>query len=137
MTAATVDRNTRHRPGLRRSIAVAAATKLPYGVIACVNASGLLVNGSTSATLKTVGIAASAIDNSAGADSAIAGEVDRGVWGPFANSAAGDQIVLADVTSDCYVVDNQTVAKTNGGGTRSVAGKVYDVTPEGVWIDFR
>lgn len=137
MTAATVDRNTKHRPGLRRSIPVAAATKLPAGVIACVSAAGLLVNGITSPTLKTVGVAAAAIDNSTGADSAIAGEVDRGVHGPFANSAGGEQIVLADVTNDCYVVDNQTVAKTSGGATRSVAGKVYDVTPEGVWIDFR
>ena len=39
--------------------------------------------------------------------------------------------------SDCYIVDDQTVAKTNGGATRCVAGKVWDVDAEGVWVEFR
>ena len=32
---------------------------------------------------------------------------------------------------------DQTVAKTNGGNTRSRAGKVFDVDADGVWVDFR
>ena len=50
---------------------------------------------------------------------------------------SADAITLADVGSDCYIVDDQTVAKTNGTNTRSVAGKVFDVDADGVWVDFR
>ena len=55
----------------------------------------------------------------------------------FGNSTSTDAITLADVGSDCYIVDDQTVAKTNGSGTRSRAGRVFDVDSEGVWVDFR
>lgn len=137
MAAATSDRNTRQRPGHSRSFPLAAATKLWAGVIACLSAAGQLTNGATSTTLKTVGVTGSTLDNSAGGAGALSGEVQLGVFGPFANSAAGDQITLAEVGSDCYIVDNQTVAKTNGTATRSVAGKVWDVTAEGVWVEFR
>ena len=47
----------------------------------------------------------------------------RGCW-KFANSTAGDAITDADYGTTCYVVDNQTVAKTNGSSTRSAAGTV-------------
>jgi hypothetical protein len=33
-------------------------------------------------------------------------------------------------------VDDQTVAKTDGTGARSVAGKVFDVDSGGVWVRF-
>ena len=36
--------------------------------------------------------------------------------------------------SDCYIVDDQTVAKTNGTNTRSVAGKIIAVDADGVWV---
>lgn len=136
MTATTLDRNTKARPGLIRSFPLAAATTIPGGVMVALNASGLLVNAATSTTLKCVGVTERRYDNSAGAASAINGEAHRGVYGPFANSASGDQIALADVGSDCYLVDNQTVAKTSGSSTRSIAGKVHDVTTEGVWVNF-
>ena len=54
----------------------------------------------------------------------------------FGNSASGDLIAIADIGNDCYIVDDQTVAKTNGTNTRSVAGKVHDVDAEGVWVTF-
>jgi hypothetical protein len=55
----------------------------------------------------------------------------------YANSASADLIALTDVGKDCYLVDDQTVAKTNGTSTRSKAGKVYDVDADGsVWVEF-
>ena len=54
---------------------------------------------------------------------------------PFANSASADALTRADINSVCYIVDDQTVAKTNGGGTRSSAGIVYDVDSRGVWVE--
>ena len=114
----------------------AASTLIHAGTIACVNASGLLTKGAVATTLKAVGVAVRRIDNAAGAASAIRGEVEAGVFGPFVNSSAGDAIALADVGASCFIVDDETVAKTNGGSTRSVAGVVWDVTSEGVWVKF-
>ena len=54
----------------------------------------------------------------------------------FRQSSGGDLIALADVGSVCYVVDDQTVAKTHNGNTRSVAGTVRDVDAAGVWVEF-
>jgi hypothetical protein len=52
----------------------------------------------------------------------------------WANSSGGDAITQAQVGSDCYIVDDQTVAKTDGTGTRSKAGTVLAVDSDGVWV---
>jgi hypothetical protein len=137
MPAATTDRNTRQRAGLIRNFPVAASTKLLGGTIVALNASGLLVNPSASNALKSVGVVQQTHDNSAGLAGAISAEVHSGVWGPFDNSAAADAIALADVGADCWLVDNQTVAKTSASNTRSVAGKISHVSSEGVWVFFQ
>ncbi len=54
----------------------------------------------------------------------------------YENSSAADEITKADIGKDCYIVDDQSVAKTDGTGTRSVAGKVFDVNSHGVWVKF-
>lgn len=43
------------------------------------------------------------------------------------NSDSTDQVTQQQVGSLCYCVDDQTVAKTSAGGTRSVAGRVWKV----------
>lgn len=134
MAALTVDRNTPLRDALEFSFPVAAATKLFAGSLVCLNASGFLTKGAVSTTLKTVGVAQAVADNTAGANGAIQGKVRRGCY-RFANSTAGDLVVLTDIGASCYIVDDQTVAKTNGGTTRSVAGIVRDVDSDGVWVE--
>lgn len=135
MAATTTDRNTRHRSGRSRGVPMAASTKIPAGAMACINASGYLVNGSTSTTLKCVGVPQATLDNSAGADGAFAGEVVNGVWGPFLIHGA-DPVTRANINADVFIVDNQTIAATNGSSTRSVAGKLFDVDAEGAWVNF-
>ena len=54
----------------------------------------------------------------------------------YANSAAGDLIATADIGTVCYIVDDQTVAKTSATATRSPAGIVEDVDANGVWVRF-
>lgn len=134
MTATTIDRATQRRDAQQFEFPVAAATDIPAGVIVCVNATGLAVNGATATTLKCVGVSESRANNTGGAASALRVKVRRGCH-QFANSLAGDLVVLADVGADCWIVDNQTVAKTNGSNTRSVAGKVRDVDAAGVWVE--
>ena len=73
-------------------------------------------------------------DNSAGAAGDIKVKTKRGTF-KFANSASTDQITLADVGASAYIVDDQTVAKTNGTSTRSIAGTIRDVESDGVWIE--
>lgn len=134
MAAQTTDRATPRRDAVQFEFPVAASTKIYAGSIVCINSSGLATKGAVATTLKCVGIADALADNSAGAASAINVKVRRGCY-QFANSASGDLIALADVGADCYIVDDQTVAKTNGGSTRSVAGKIRDVDANGVWVE--
>ncbi|MBU1352102.1 MAG: hypothetical protein KKB95_09440 [Gammaproteobacteria bacterium] len=136
MTALTQDRDTRRRDGNQVEPPVAATTRIHGGAIVCVNAAGLAVPGATSTTLKAVGVAEHRADNTAGAAGAMRVRCRKGPH-RFANSAAADAITLADVGNDCYIVDDQTVAKTHGTNTRSVAGKIFDVDADGVWVDFR
>lgn len=135
MSALTQDRNTSRRDGNQMEPPVAAATRIWGGSIVCINSSGYAVPGATSTTLKAAGVAEVRADNSAGAAGDIRVPVRKGVH-RFANSAAGDAIALADIGSTCYVVDDQTVAKTNGTNTRSSAGTVFDVDADGVWVRF-
>ena len=136
MTVLTADRNTVRRDGVDFEYPVKAATKIYAGSIVAINtANGFAIKGVVSATLKAVGVAQAQADNSAGADGDIRVKIRRGVF-RFANSAAGDLLTLADVGADCYIVDDQTVAKTSASNTRSVAGKVDDVDGSGVWVKF-
>lgn len=135
MAALAADRNTPQRDSVDFSFPVAASTKLWAGSLACINASGYLTKGAVATTLKTVGVVQVTTDNTAGANGAVSAKVRRGCH-RFANSSAGDLIALADVGASCYVVDDQTVAKTNGSSTRSVAGTIRDVDADGVWVDF-
>ena len=136
MPALTQDRNTSRRDGNQVEPPVAATTRIYGGSIVCVNAAGYAVPGSTATTLKAVGVSEHRADNTGGAAGAIRVRCRKGPH-RFANSAAADAIALTDVGGDCYIVDDQTVAKTNGTNTRSVAGKVFDVDDDGVWVDFR
>ena len=137
MPPLTQERDTQRRNGDQASYPVAAAARIFAGAIVCIStATNFATRGATATTLKAVGVADVTIDNTAGANGEQRVPVRRDGWFPFANSAAGDLIVLGDVGSDCFIVDDQTVAKTNGTNTRSVAGKVRDVTATAVWIEF-
>lgn len=53
------------------------------------------------------------------------------------NSAGADEITQAEVGDNCYIVNDETVAKTDATGTRSVAGRVVAVcspVTDGVWV---
>ena len=133
MAALTADRNTPAREGALFTYDVAAATKIYAGSLVCRNAAGNAVPGSVATTLVPLGRAEAFVDNSAGAIGDLKVTVRPGIF-RWANSAAGDLITKADIGNDCYIVDDQTVAKTSGGATRSIAGKVMNVDAQGVWV---
>ncbi len=134
MAALTADRNTKRRDGTQFNFPMDAAKKIYTGSIVAL-AVGLAAAATTATGLVAVGVAEETVDNSAG----VAGDLDvpvrKGTF-HFANSAAADEIALDDVGGDCYIVDDQTVALTNGTATRSVAGKIVDVDATGVWVQF-
>jgi len=133
LTALTKDRNTPAQDGRVFDDPVAAATQIFAGSLACLDAAGNLVPGSTATTLTARGRAEDNVDNSAGAAGDLTCRVKNGVF-KFANSAAGDLITRAEIGDNCYIVDDQTVAKTDGTATRSIAGKIIDVDAGGVWV---
>lgn len=136
MAALTQDRNTLRRDGVLIEPPVAGGARIFAGALVAINAAGLAVPGATSTTLAGAGAALAPADNTLGAAGALRVRVDKRP-ARFANSAAADAITLADLGKDCFIVDDQTVAKTSGANTRSRAGKVFDVDADGVWVDFR
>lgn len=132
MTAPTQDRNTAQRSGDSRNFPVKAGTTVYAGAMVAIDATGVLVPASATATLKIVGRNERRIVNS-GADGAMQADVKTGIF-RFANSTATDAITLADIGASAYAVDDQTVAKTSNSAARPVAGTIFDVDDQGVWI---
>lgn len=133
MGALTQKRETLRRDGVQFSRGIAADTVIFAGALVCLSATGFAVPGSTATTLTADGVANDTVDNTDGANDALQVPVERGVF-RFANSAAADAITRAEIGDNCYIVDDQTVAKTDGTASRSVAGKIEDVDAQGVWV---
>jgi hypothetical protein len=132
MAALTADRATPRRDIPRHTYDVAASTKIFAGAMV-VLAAGYAKGGVTATGLVCVGRAEKYVDNSAGANGDQQVEVYSGVF-RWNNSASTDLIARTEIGSDCYIVDDNTVAKTSASATRSVAGKVVDVDALGVWV---
>lgn len=128
------DRNTQHRDAEIIGIPVAANAKIYGGALVVTNAAGYAAPGSVAATLTYMGRAECKVDNTGGADGARTVQVRRKKAFKWAN-LVGDLVTQADLGKTCYIADDQTVAKTNGGGTRSAAGKVLGLDADGVWVE--
>lgn len=113
---------------------VAAGAKIYSGAIIVKNATGFAAPGSTATGLICLGIAEVDIDNTGGADGAKTIAPRQGCF-KLDNSASADLIGIANIGVDCFIVDDHTVALTNGSATRSRCGKIFDVDSDGgVWV---
>lgn len=130
MTALTAARLVQEKEGVHSTAPVKAATTIFQGALT-VMAAGLAVPGSTATGLAPIGVAVETVENG-GADGARNVTTKRGTF-KFHNLLA-DAIAAADIGQPCFIVDDQTVAKTDGTGTRSQAGTVIDVDSDGVWV---
>lgn len=135
MAALNADRKTPMLKGEVRNGPVAATTKIFAGAIVMRNAAGYLTKGATATGAVGVGRAEKLADNSLGANGAARLDYRPGTF-RYANSGGADAIALAEIGQLCYVVDDQTVAKTDGAATRSPAGIVADLDASGVWVRF-
>lgn len=138
--ALTAPRNTIQmgdQPIARRvHLPVAAAVRIFAGALVCSDANGYATPGAAATTLRGVGRARSTVDNSTGLAGALSVEVEQGIF-KFANSADADEVTIAQRGAVCFIVDDATVAKTDGSSTRSPAGLVVDVETDGVWVEMR
>jgi len=136
MAALTTERDTIARVGRSVVLPAAAAKKFFGGALAARDASGNATPGATATGLLGMGRVKETVDNAGGNAGDKNVEIEKGIF-RFGNSASADLIARADIGNDCYIVDDQTVAKTSGTNTRSVAGKIFDVDAQGVWVEFR
>lgn len=127
-------------------LGMAASAKCWAGGIVCLATAaganqGLAVPGSATAGLVALGVAEKTVDNSAGAASALSIVPRQGTF-LFNNSTGIDAIAAQHSGQDCYIVDDNTVALSNSGGTRPRAGVIVSVDsgtpgqgqPAGVWV---
>lgn len=132
MVAATENRSTPElAPPSVRSGLLGASQTIFAGTILMRNVAGHIIKGATATGSFGVGRA-----EAPGASTTLGVTPQpfrEGVF-RYANSAAGDLIAIADIGAVAYIVDDQTVAKTNGTSTRSPAGIIYDVDALGVWV---
>lgn len=118
-------------------IKAAANQVFKKGSIVVVNtADGYAYVGTVGTTFKTVGVAAYPLNTTGLASGAAQVIVQPGTIGFFTSGTAGDLIEENDRLLACYLIDDDTVGLTNGGATRSIAGKIFDVTTEGVAVQF-
>lgn len=108
--------------GNKRVFPVAADAIIYAGSAVGLNAAGDAVEP-TAGGLQIVGVADTTVDNTDGAAGDKSVTVQFGCFGRK-NSAGGDAITKADVRKTVYFVDGNTVAKADGGGSRSAAGTV-------------
>ncbi|NUH52705.1 hypothetical protein HUK76_09855 [Citrobacter portucalensis] len=130
-----MDRNTPYRDGELNPVPVAAATEIFGGHMVSVNAAGYAVPASATAAQITLGVSDGWVDNGTGSDGDVTVLVRRGKAFLMANSTA-EPVTQTQVGKECYVEDSVTVAKTDNGSTRPVAGKVIGIGDGGVWVYF-
>lgn len=135
MVALTAPRNTPVALGDVRSVPLPANGKIFQGGMVQVTAAGYAASASATIANITIGRADETVDNTGGANGDKSIKVRRGVF-RFANSAAGDLIARSEIGKTVYVVDDQTVAKTDNAGARPAAGRCFDVDARGVWVEF-
>lgn len=131
--ALAADRNTPMMDGELIAVPVATNVKIYAGALVVANSGGYAAPGSVATTLTYLGRAEESVDNTGGANGAKTVQVRRRKAFKFKNHAA-DAVTQAELGKLCYVVDDETVAKTHGTNTRSAAGTVVGIETDGVWV---
>ena len=114
-------------------VPVAAGALIFQGALAGI-VGGFAVPASPDAEV-ILGMARVGADNRVGAAGDVTVEVERGVFA-WENDAA-DPVTQASLGKPVYVVDDMTVAATDGAGTRPEAGILYQIDDAGIWVESR
>ncbi len=125
MTALTKGRTVESLAGTLFAYPVLANAVIHQGAIVVIAAAGYAKPGVTGTALTTVGIARHPVDATGLANGAVTVEVEEMV--AACTNLGADAVTVADIGKVCFLVDDQTVAKTDGTGTRSPAGIVRKI----------
>lgn len=135
MTVLAADKPISTREGKLFSYGVEADAVIYHGALVVLH-DGYARQGGVATDYIAVGIAKKSVDATGLSSGDETIEVEEGIF-LFENSEAGDAIGITEIGKVCFIVDDQTVAKTSGTNTRSVAGYVRDVTDDGVFVEVR
>ncbi|OBU12172.1 hypothetical protein [Morganella psychrotolerans] len=125
-----MDRNTAHRDGELFAVAVAAGARIYGGHMVCTDASGFAVPGA--AGLPVLGVSDDFADNRDGAQGDTTVMVRRGLAFHLNNDSA-KPVTQAHIGKPCDLKDSTTVC-AGAEDSAAPAGRVLEVTTDGVWV---
>lgn len=128
----TQDRNTAMADSQVVVVGAAAGVRIFAGALVAANAAGFAAPGSTATGLAYIGRAEEYVDNTGGAAGAKSVQIRRQKAFKWENDGT---VTRAHLFRTAYIVDDQTVAATDGTGTRSAAGRIVAVDTDGVWVE--
>jgi hypothetical protein len=106
------ERNTPERDGRGVAHPMKEETRVFAGALVALDADGWALPGATATGLTAAGRAAVTVDNRDGGNGAASVLAERGVF-QYRNHG-GDAVTRACIGHTCYIVDDETVAKTSG-----------------------
>jgi len=125
----------------RGTYGIKANVRVYKGALTCIDSAGRAMPGGLLAAgvVSAVGVASAEVNNLTGSELGGAAdaadvEVEYGVFAFKTATGGGDDIAADDVGKVCYVVDDQTVALTNGTDTRAIAGLITEVRNGFVYV---
>lgn len=136
MAALASFRDTKQVNGLTRSKVDLGAGKVVFagGIVVTDTSTGYGCAGKTGTGLVARGIAQVSVDNTGGAAGAASVDVDnRPAW---LDISGADPVSRANVDQPVFMVDDHTIAATDGGGTRSTCGILREVGVNGALVEF-
>jgi len=125
-------RNTPEVQGVFKTYSVSSGAVIHVGaMVALHTVSGTVVPADDTTNLIVVGRAEQSVDSRLSGDLTVL--VRRGVFA-WENGGSFDE---SDIGSFAYVEDDQTVQAASAATHDVIAGVIYDVTDDGVWVDMR
>lgn len=143
MTALDIERMTKFAGVIpsRGTFGIKANKRIFKGGLTGIDSAGRAMPGDTIANgcLSALGKSSATYDNRNGSElggsaDACNVEIEYGVFGFDSATGGGDDITADDVGKVCFVVDDHTVALTNGTDTRGIAGLITEVRDGKVYV---
>lgn len=131
---------TEMRCGTLMLVALALSTLVLQGTFAVVDASGYAISSEDVGGVDQIclGIWDHSAENTGAAGDVVACVRRKQQF--LVRNSSTDPVTQAEFGSPIYIEDNQTIAKTDGTGTRSLGGRFmgFDVeNPEFVWVEIQ
>ena len=127
MAALTNDRDTHKRIGAMYQDPVSGGARIFAGAMVVLDASGNAKPAHVATGLTPRGMALKEVDNRLGAAGDMVVDIESGIFALKTDAS----ISRTDIGHKAYFLDDQTVAATDGSGTRSEAGIIKDVEGAG------